>query len=69
MTTEPSPVYVQRELQSADEALSDAVYLLQAGRLRAAANRAYYAMFHAVQARSCWAAATPDERSRPAFLL
>ncbi|MCL5959623.1 MAG: HEPN domain-containing protein [Chloroflexi bacterium] len=34
----------------ADEALGDAEYLLQDNRLKAAANRAYYAMFHAVEA-------------------
>ncbi len=37
-------------MQLADEALSDAKYLLQDHRLKAAANRAYYAMFHAAQA-------------------
>ena len=50
MTTESSPEYVERELQLADEALDDAAFLLQGNRLKAAANRAYYAMFHAVQA-------------------
>ena len=38
------------ELQRADEALNDATYLWQGDRLRAATNRAYYAMFHAAQA-------------------
>jgi len=48
MTTEPSPEYVRRQLQIADEAVDDAGYLLQGNRLKAAANRAYYAVFHAV---------------------
>lgn len=50
MTTEPFPENATRQLQLADEALSDAEYLLTDSRLKAAANRAYYAMFHAVQA-------------------
>ncbi|MCH8207188.1 MAG: HEPN domain-containing protein [Chloroflexi bacterium] len=50
MTTGPSQEYVKGQLESADEALSDAKYLLAGDRLKAAANRAYYAMFHAVQA-------------------
>ena len=50
MTAEPSPDYVAKQLQQADEALDDAEFLLRDGRLKAAANRAYYAMFHAVQA-------------------
>ncbi|MSQ14875.1 MAG: HEPN domain-containing protein [Dehalococcoidia bacterium] len=37
-------------MQLADEALSDARYLLEGHRLKAAANRAYYAMLYAVQA-------------------
>ena len=45
-----SPEYVKRQLESADEALSDARYLLDGSRLKAAANRAYYAMFHTVHA-------------------
>ena len=49
MTMEPSPEYVKRELQLADEALDDAEFLLQDDRLKAAANRAYYAMFYAVR--------------------
>lgn len=47
MTTEPSQEFVKRQLQLADEALSDAKYLLQDSRLKAASNRAYYAMFYA----------------------
>lgn len=50
MTTGPSPEYVRRQLQSADEALSDAEYLLEGVRMKAASNRAYYAMFYAVRA-------------------
>ncbi len=50
MTTEPSQEYVKKQLQLTDEALSDAIYLLQDNRLKAAANRAYYAMFHVVLA-------------------
>jgi uncharacterized protein (UPF0332 family) len=50
MTMEPSPEYVRRQLQLADEALDDARYLLQGNRLKATANRAYYAMFYAAMA-------------------
>jgi uncharacterized protein (UPF0332 family) len=50
MTMEPSPEYVRRELQLADESLDDAEFLLQDDQLKAAANRAYYAMFYAVRA-------------------
>jgi len=50
MTTGPSPEYVRRQLQLADEALDDARYLLGGNRLKAAANRAYYAMFHVAMA-------------------
>ncbi|MBI2918619.1 MAG: HEPN domain-containing protein [Chloroflexi bacterium] len=37
-------------MQLADEALGDAEYLLAGSRYKAAANRAYYAMYHAVHA-------------------
>jgi uncharacterized protein (UPF0332 family) len=50
MTGEPSQDYVAKQLQLADEALDDAEFLLRDGRLKSAANRAYYAMFHSVQA-------------------
>lgn len=50
MTTEPSLEYVRRQLQLADEAVDDARYLLHGNRLKAAANRAYYGMFHAAVA-------------------
>ncbi len=46
MTAEPSGDYVREQLRLAEEALSDARYLLEDNRLKAAANRAYYAMFH-----------------------
>lgn len=61
MTMEPSPEYVKRELQLADEALDDAEFLLQDDRLKGAANRAYYAMFYAVRAAL---ASTGVERPR-----
>ena len=41
---------VARHLELADEALGDAQYSLDGGRLRSAAGRAYYAMFHAASA-------------------
>ena len=50
MTNRPSQEYIARQLESADEALDDAEYLLQGGRYKATANRAYYAMFHAAMA-------------------
>ena len=50
MTTESSQEYVNEQFRLADEALSDARYLLNGNRLKAGANRAYYAMFHAAQA-------------------
>ena len=59
MTMGPSPDYVRRQLQLADEALDDARYLLQGNRLKASANRAYYAMFYAVMATLA------DARLRP----
>lgn len=50
MTHGPSQEYIARQLESAEEALDDAEYLLQGGRYKATANRAYYAMFHAAMA-------------------
>lgn len=50
MTRGSSQEYAREQLRLADEVLSDAGYLLDDNRLRAAANRAYYAMFHATQA-------------------
>ncbi len=50
MTTEPSRNYVEGRLLLADEMLHDARMLLEKGSLRSAADRAYYAMFHASQA-------------------
>ncbi|MBC7114616.1 MAG: HEPN domain-containing protein [Archaeoglobi archaeon] len=55
---------MRRQLELADEFLSDAIELLSTGRLRSAIDRAYYAIFHAAQAllsakrnqgkNSCW---------------
>ena len=50
MTMEPSLDLATKHLQSSEQALSDAGFLLQDDRLQAAANRAYYAMFHAAMA-------------------
>ena len=47
---ESSEEFVRRQLELADEFLSDARDLLAAGSLRSAIDRAYYAMFHAAQA-------------------
>ena len=41
---------VTQHLELADEALEDAEFALNSGRLRIAAGRAYYAMFHAASA-------------------
>lgn len=38
----PSPEYVKKQLQLADEALSDAKYLLEGGRLKAAAQPSFH---------------------------
>ena len=50
MTTGHSPQLVKKRLESAEVAQGDAAYLLNGGRFLAAANRAYYAMFHAAMA-------------------
>ena len=50
MTMGPSQQYVEKQLQLARESLSDAEFLLADGRLKAAVNRAYYAMFYAAHA-------------------
>lgn len=47
---EPSRNYVRRCLVQADETLKDAEMLLSHDRLRSAADRAYYAVYHAAQA-------------------
>ena len=47
---ESSEEFVRRQLELADEFLSDARDLLAAGSLRSAIDRAYYAMFHVAQA-------------------
>ncbi|MBI4320417.1 MAG: HEPN domain-containing protein [Chloroflexi bacterium] len=52
---------MKKQLQLADEALSDAGYLLQDDRFKAAANRAYYAMFHAAHAILCYAGVKPPK--------
>ena len=50
MTDDPSQEYIARQLELADEALDDAEFLLESGRYKSTANRAYYAMFHAAMA-------------------
>ena len=50
MTDRPSQEYIARQLESADEALDAAELLLENDHLKAAANRAYYAMFYAAMA-------------------
>ncbi len=50
MTDGPSQEYIARQLESAEEALDDAELLLENDHLKAAANRAYYAMFHSAMA-------------------
>ncbi len=50
MTARPSEKYIARQLESADEALDDADFLLKGGRYKAVPNRAYYAMFYAALA-------------------
>ena len=69
MTTEPSPESVRRQLQLADEALSDARYLLQGYRLKAATNRAYYAMFYAAMASLSSVSSTLPKSHRGAISL
>ena len=50
MTDRPSQEYIARQLESADEAIDDADFLLSHNRYKLAANRAYYAMFYAAMA-------------------
>ena len=50
MTHGPSQEYIARQLESAEEALAAAEYLLDCGYYKDTANRAYYAMFHAAMA-------------------
>lgn len=50
MTTGSSQGFVRKSLQLADQMLTDARLMLQNGRLKSAADRAYYAMFHAARA-------------------
>ena len=50
LTNEDRNLVVARELERAKEAYDDILYLQKGGRLSAAANRLYYAVFHAVSA-------------------
>lgn len=50
MMTEPLSEYVKTRLQLADDMLTDARLLFNNNRLKSAADRAYYSMFHAAQA-------------------
>ncbi len=50
MTTGPSPAPAEEYLRAADRALREAQVLLAQELLSGAANRAYYAMYYAVQA-------------------
>ncbi|MFQ6052590.1 MAG: HEPN domain-containing protein [Candidatus Hydrothermarchaeota archaeon] len=50
MTTEPSKDFMKRCLELADEMIEDAKILLEKERFRSAADRAYYAMYHAAYA-------------------
>ena len=60
---------MERQLQLANEALGDAQYLLQDNRLKAAASRAYYSMFHTVQAALASEGLTRPKRHGGAFTL
>ena len=50
VTPEEMEIVIRLRLQNADEALVDATALLDRGSLRGAANRLYYAVFHALSA-------------------
>ena len=50
LSNEDRTLIVNRELAKAKEAFDDILFLQQGGRLSAAANRLYYAVFHAVSA-------------------
>ena len=50
ITDGPSQEYMARQLESAEEALDDAVFLIKGERYKAVPNRAYYAMFYAAVA-------------------
>ena len=45
--SDPKQELIRYRLQSARESLDDASFNLDAGRLRVASNRIYYAMFYA----------------------
>ena len=48
-------------MQLAEEMLADARFMRDSGRLKSAADRAYYAMFHAVQAALSQTGARPPK--------
>ena len=50
MTPEDRKIVIGLRLHNAEEALVDAASLLDRGSLRGAANRLYYAVFHALSA-------------------
>lgn len=50
MIMEPLSEYVKTRLRLADDMLTDARLLFNNNRLKSAADRAYYSMFHAAQA-------------------
>lgn len=50
MTEGPSQEYIARQLESANEAINDADFLLKGGRYKAAPSFAYYAVFYAAMA-------------------
>jgi len=50
LISEDTRVLIRYRMEQAEEALADAVSLLDRGSLRAVVNRAYYAMFYAVLA-------------------
>jgi uncharacterized protein (UPF0332 family) len=48
--SDPKNEFIRYRLGRAREALDDAAFLLDVGRLNVAANRIYYAMFYAASA-------------------
>lgn len=50
MSQDPLEALISYRLEQASEALEEAQLMYDAGHLRATSNRAYYAMFYAVQA-------------------
>ena len=61
MTTGPTPEDAKKQLDLAEQALSDATYLIAGHRLKAATNRAYYAMFHVALATLATANVKPPK--------